>query len=366
MSEMSQEHDEQEGLQMSFLDHLDELRKRLVQSVIGIVVAFVICFGFSEYIYKFLQVPVVAQLQKQRKAVQRSHGQIDPAQLKEGERAQYTFTEETAVGGTKNSMGATVGAVKIPLGTTVTVKRAQLDGKPALVLAEQWVVANTILPAETPIARIFQEGGSKLYDDEASQLIVRGVTSPFMIYVQVAIYAGIALAIPFLFYQFWAFVSPGLYKHERKYITPVLVMATFFFIAGATFAYRIAFPAAADYLLGLAEEGGFRTLLDAEEYLNLILMIMLGAGVVFQIPTVAFVLGRIGLITPGLMLRYWRYAVVVTAIIAAVLTPTPDVVNMMMFALPMLGLYFLSIGIVWLFGKPRRSDEEVQALAHSE
>ncbi|MGH9845647.1 MAG: twin-arginine translocase subunit TatC [Blastocatellia bacterium] len=351
---------------MSFLDHLDELRKRLVQSVLGIAIAFALCFAFSKYIYNFLQVPVKAQLQKQRKAMQKAQGQLDPALVKEGERALYTFTEETAVGGVKDSFGRTVGAAKIPLGTTVPVKRVQVDGKPAFVLADQWVVARTILPAETPIAKIFQEGESKLYDDESSQLIVRGVTSPFMIYVQVALYAGIALAIPFLFYQIWAFISPGLYKHERKYITPVLTMATVFFALGATFAYKIGFPAAADYLLGLAEEGGFRTLLDAEEYLNLIMIIMIGAGIVFQIPTISFVLGRIGLITPGMMLRGWRYAIMAIMIIAAVLTPTPDAFSMMMFAGPMIALYFLSVGIVWLFGKPRRTDEEVQALAVSD
>src|SRR5262249_40237980 len=345
---MSDEIDEQEGLQMSFLDHLDELRKRLIYAVLSIAVAFAVCFLFSEYIFNFLKVPVVAQLQKQRRLVQASHGRYSPDQVKEGEQIQYTFTEETSVNG-----------VKIPLGTTIWVKGVQKDGKPALVLAAPWSVAKTKLPADTPLNQILQEGESKLYfDDENSQLVLRGVTSSFMIYVQVALYAGIALAIPFLFYQIWAFVSPGLYKHEKKYITPVLTMGTGLFILGATFAYKIAFPAAADYLLGLAVEGGFRTLLDAEDYLNLIIIIMIGLGIVFQIPTISFVLGRIGLLTPRLMLKTWRYAIVIIAILAAVLTPTADAFNMMVFALPMVALYFISIGIVWIFGKPRRSDEE--------
>jgi sec-independent protein translocase protein TatC len=143
-------------------------------------------------------------------------------------------------------------------------------------------------------------------------------------------------------------------------------MATVFFIFGASFAYKIAFPAAADYLLNLAVEGGLRTLLDAEDYLNLIIMIMIGLGIVFQIPTLSFILGRIGLVTPGMMLKSWRYAIVIIAVIAAVLTPTPDWFNMLMFAGPMAALYFLSIGIVWVFGKPRRREKEVRALAHSE
>jgi sec-independent protein translocase protein TatC len=148
-------------------------------------------------------------------------------------------------------------------------------------------------------------------------------------YIQVALYAALAFAIPFLLYQVWAFISPGLYKHEKGYVVPALVMSTVFFALGATFAYKIAFPTACDFLLGWAAEGGFSTLLNAEEYLNLIIMIMLGLGLVFQIPTIAYILGRIGLLTPRIMLRYWRQAIVVIAIVSAVLTPTTDYVNML-------------------------------------
>ncbi len=353
-NQMSDEPAEQEGLQMSFLDHLDELRKRLMYSVAAIAVAFVLCFAFSKQIYRFLSIPVIKQLQITERKQQAASGQISLDQLRDGEIVQYTFTQETAISG-----------VKIPLGTTVQVKKITKDNKPMLVLAQRWGVGRNLLQPETSIYQIMVEGESQIiYDNVKNQLVLRTVTAPFMIYMMVALYTGIALAIPFLFYQVWAFISPGLYKHEKRYIVPVLVMATIFFALGASFAYKIAFPAACDYLLGWATEGGFQTLLDAEEYLNLIIMIMLGLGLVFQIPTIAFILGRIGLLTPGMMLRSWRYAVIGIAIIAAVLTPTPDAVNMIMFAAPMLGLYFLSIGIVWLFGKPRQTDEEVTALAH--
>lgn len=353
---MSNEVEAQEGLQMSFLDHLDELRQRLIYTVASIGVAFVICFLVSEYIYNFLSVPVIRQLQKDRQTQQARSGQVSLDQLKEGETVQYTFTQETAVG-----------KVKVPLGTTVSVKKVSKDGQSALVLALPWTLGSEVVPAETAISQIMKEGEGRLfYDDENNKLVLRGVTSAFMVYMRVALYAGIALAIPLIFYQVWAFISPGLYKHERRYIVPVLVMATAFFAAGATFAYKIAFPKACDYLLGLAVQGGFRPLLDAEDYLDLIIMIMIGLGVVFQIPTISFVLGRIGLLTPGLMWRVWRYAVVAIVIISAILTPTADAVNLMIFAAPMLALYFLSIGIVWLFGKPRHSDEEVTALVPSE
>jgi sec-independent protein translocase protein TatC len=249
--------------------------------------------------------------------------------------------------------------LRIQQGTTIPVKAVQLDGQLTLVLERRWAVGNAVIPAGKPITTIVKEGESaNIYSDD-DKLVLRGVTSAFMLYMQVALYTGIALAIPFLLYQLWAFISPGLYQHEKKYITPVLTMAAVFFALGASFAYKIAFPAACEYLLAWQTDGGFRTLLDAEDYFNLIIMIMLGLGLVFQIPTIAFLLGRIGLVTPGMMLRVWRQAVVAIAIIAAVLTPTPDYFNMLIFMGPMLGLYFMSIGIVWVFGKPRRTDAEV-------
>jgi len=345
---MSEEIQENEGIQMSFLDHLDELRRRLIYSVFSITLAFVVCFTFSEPIYRFLSVPIIRQLQKERRTMQASYGTINLAEVADGETLQYTFTKETSVNG-----------VKIPLGTTIPVRKTTIEGKPTLVLAERWSVARTILPINTAIDQIQREGESKVFfDDESNQLVLRGVTSPFMVYMRVALYAGIALAVPFLFYQIWAFIAPGLYQHEKKYVVPVILMSTFFFVTGAAFAYLIAFPAVCDYMLGLAMQGGFRTLLDAEDYLDLIIMIMLGLGIVFQIPTISFVLGRIGLLTPKIMIKAWRYAVVGITIIAAVATPTPDAFNMLMFAAPMLVLYLLSIVIVWLFGKKRQTDEE--------
>jgi sec-independent protein translocase protein TatC len=351
---MIDEHEEQqEGLQMSFLDHLDELRKRLIQSVIAIAIAFSLCFAFSNYIFNFLSVPVIEQLQRTKRAQQAKYGQPDVNTLKEGETAQYTFVQDTSVSG-----------VKVPLGATIRVKKVTKDGQPQLALELPWAIGKAIVPAETTIGSIMREGEKTLYfDDENSKLVLRGVTSSFMIYMQVALYAGIAFAIPFLLYQVWAFIAPGLYKHEKRYVMPLIVMGTVFFILGAAFAYKVAFPAACDYLLGLAVDGGFQTLYDAEDYLNLIIMIMLGLGLVFQIPTIAYLLARIGLLTPGMMLRFWRHAVVVILIISALLTPTADWVNLTIFAAPMIILYFLSIGIVWFFGKQRRKEKEVTALA---
>jgi sec-independent protein translocase protein TatC len=299
---------------------------------------------------------VKEQARKAQKSKQDKIGKIDLNQVNEGEVNQYTFTEESMIND-----------VNFPAGTTVLTKKIIKDGEPALVLAYPWIAGTKQVAAETPIEKILSESRSRLiYDEASNQLIVRKVTSGFTIYMYVSLYAGILLAVPFLFYQVWAFISPGLYKHEKRYIIPVIAMGTVLFIIGASFAYKIAFPAACDFLLGWAQEGGFRTLLDAEDYLDLIMIIMVALGIAFQIPTISFVLGRIGILTPRMMLKSWRYAVVIIAILSAILTPTPDATTMLLFAGPMVALYFISIGIVWLFGKSRRSENEITELAHSD
>jgi len=351
-SSLGSETDEHEGLQMSFLDHLDELRRRLVHSVIAIAIAFAVCFYFSDRIFNFLSVPINIQIRKMKLAAQALNGQPDLNQLKEGEEAQYTFVQETAVGG-----------VNVPLGTTIRVKKVVSGDKTELVLTQPWAVGRNVLPVGTSISSIQSSGNSAVFYDETNGLVINKVGGAFTLYMTIALYTGIAFAIPFLIYQVWAFISPGLYKHEKRYAWPVILMSAFFFIAGATFAYTIAFPRACDYLLGLQQSGGFQTLINAEDYFDLIIMIMIGLGVVFQIPTLSFLLGRIGLLTPMMMIKSWRYAIVVIFIIAALLTPTPDAFNMVMFAAPMLGLYFISIGIVWIFGKPRQTDEEYEAVS---
>jgi sec-independent protein translocase protein TatC len=339
--------EEQDGLQMSFLDHLDELRSRLIYSVAAIAIAFAICFYFSGRIYNFLAGPVKEQLQKASRKQKGAIGQINFNQLSEGEVVDYCFPQETVING-----------ARIAIGVTVPVKKITKDNEPRLVLARPLIVGGQPIAPDTSINDILKQGESRIiYDDVTDKLMVSSLTSPFMIYIQVALYAAIAFAIPFLLYQVWAFISPGLYKREKGYVVPALVMSTVFFALGATFAYKIAFPTACDFLLGWAAEGGFSTLLNAEEYLNLIIMIMFGLGLVFQIPTIAYILGRIGLLTPRIMLKYWRQAMVVIAIVSAVLTPTTDYVNMLVFAAPMVALYFLSVGIVWIFGKPRRSNQ---------
>jgi sec-independent protein translocase protein TatC len=152
--------------------------------------------------------------------------------------------------------------------------------------------------------------------------------------------------------QLWFFISPGLYEHEKKSVFPFVSMGTVFFLLGAIFAYYIAFPRAVSFFLTVSQQ--FRPMIEVNEYFDLIFTIVLGLGLVFEIPTIVYFLARFGLITPQFMLRFWRHATVLIFIVAAVVSPTTDIPNLLVFALPMEALYFLSVGIAWAFGKPRQ------------
>lgn len=343
---------------MSFLDHLDELRKRLVRSALFIAVAFVICWAFSDKIYNFLQVPV-------RAAMLEAKRQISPlingtplllSDLPDGTDVFFTLPTD-----------AKIADVLIAAGTAVPAKvKRDPDGTIQLVTSAYWVISDrTVIEKDTVIPpKLFQWANTQMGRD--NQLVVPTVQGAFNLYIKVSFYAAIFFAVPFLLVQIWGFVAPGLYPHEKKYASPIIIMASVFFLIGCAFAYYIAFPRAANFLLGVATGGNLRPLVTADDYFDLIIMIMLGLGIVFEIPTITFFTSRLGLVSPGMLLKVWRYAVVVIFIIAAVLSPTTDVPNLLVFAAPMLLLYFLSVGIAWVFWRRRRTEKEYLASERKE
>ncbi len=191
-------------------------------------------------------------------------------------------------------------------------------------------------------------------------MIVTTAIEPFTLYVTVSLYAAIALSIPFLLWQIWGFISPALYKHERSYVTPFIALSSISFVLGAAFAYYILFPPAAKYLLGIGSD--FRLFLKASDYFDLITIIILAMGLIFQMPAIAYVLARIGIISAGLLIKSWKIAIIVILVVAAVASPTPDIPNMMLFAAPMVVLYIVSIFIAWFFGKKRKTDEDMNIM----
>ena len=181
------------------------------------------------------------------------------------------------------------------------------------------------------------------------------LTEPFLLYMKVALLAALFLSAPFVLYQAWAFIAPGLYRHERRYALPFVLFSTLFFLAGGAFGYYVGFPMASRFLLGIGE--GFAPALRISGLFGFQSRIILGLGVVFELPTVIYFLARLGLVTPGFLWRNFKYAVLIIFVIAAIITPTPDVVTQCVFAAPMLVLYLLGILVARVFGRPRRGPE---------
>ena len=190
----------------------------------------------------------------------------------------------------------------------------------------------------------------------ANRPVFLELTEPFMLYMKVAFLASVFLAAPFILYQVWAFISPGLYPRERRYAAPFILFGTVFFLLGGAFGYLIGFPTACRFLLKVAE--GFQPALRISTLFGFESKIILGLGLVFELPTLIAVLARLGLVTAGFLWHYFQYAILAIFIIAAVITPTPDVVTQCVFAAPMILLYLVGILFARLFGRERQAPGE--------
>jgi len=163
---------------------------------------------------------------------------------------------------------------------------------------------------------------------------------------------GILLASPVLFWQLWSFVAPGLYRHEKRVLLPFTMLSTLCFLAGAAFAYLVVFPPAFRFLAGYATEH-LRVLPSVKEYFSLSLRLLIAFGCVFELPVLMVFLAKVGLVDVRRLNRFRKYAVLAAFVIAAIVTPTPDVVNQLLMAGPLVILYEVSILAVWLFGRRR-------------
>jgi sec-independent protein translocase protein TatC len=238
---------------MSFLEHLEELRRRIIYSLIAVAVGFLTCWGYAERIYGIMQRPIMKALHDHN-------------------------------------------------------------------LAEKLVYLNP--------------------------------TEPFNLYLKVALLAGVFVASPFVLYQVWMFISPGLYRHEKRYIMPFLFSTVGLFVTGGAFGYKIVYPAMLNFLVGYAQQ--FQPMITVSEYTNLFLTVIIGMGIIFELPILVFFLSLMGIVTAGFMWRNFRYSILGIFIIAAVITPTTDILNMCIFAAPMVALYAVSIGIAWLVHPAQR------------
>jgi sec-independent protein translocase protein TatC len=175
-------------------------------------------------------------------------------------------------------------------------------------------------------------------------------------YLKVSLIVGIFVASPFVLYQVWAFIAPGLYKNERRYVAPFMFSTVGLFLAGGLFAYKMVYPAALDFLIGYSQQ--FTPMITINEYTNLFMTIVLWLGVIFEMPILVFFLALFGIVSSGWMWRNFRYSILVIFIIAAVITPTTDIMNMCIFAAPMIVLYAGSIGVAYLVHPKQRKKRD--------
>ncbi len=259
-TESKEEMNEENGQEtrMSFLDHLEELRSRLLRATLAIIAAFGVCMFFGEDLFSTMASPILK-----------------------------------------------------------------------------------ILPKGTPI-------------------VFPRVQDPFFVYLKVAFVAGVFIVIPYVLYQLWAFIRPGLYPRERKLAAPFVILATFLFYIGASFAYFLVLPAAFRFFLSYSTTQ-LQPLINMREYVDLVMLLLLAFAGVFETPIFIVFLGLIGLFNSGQLRRGRRYFVVIAFVIGAILSPTPDPLNQTLMAVPMLLLYEVGIRFLAIIERKRAQDAEKEA-----
>ncbi len=177
--------------------------------------------------------------------------------------------------------------------------------------------------------------------------------------ITLGLYLGIVIASPYVLYQVWLFVAPGLYRNEKKAVAGFVISSVALFLCGIAFAYYVILPYLLKFLVNFQTGGPFTPLISVNEYFDLVLNVLLGVGIVFELPVLAFLLSLFGIVTPQFLWKNFRYAILLIAILAAVITPTPDAITMLVFMAPMIVLYFLSIGVSAAVVRRKRRAEAI-------
>jgi sec-independent protein translocase protein TatC len=294
--------------EMPFLDHLEELRWRLLKAIAAIALGAILSLTYSKEIMGLLTAPY----------------------------ENAVISLETA--GETSPLGALRDMVNHWYQSAAAVLEPVTAPLPADTLAAP-------APALPPHRR----------------LQALKPTTYLMLSMQIALLGGLVLALPVVFYQFWRFVAPGLLPRERRLVVPIVALSVACFLVGALFAYAVVLPTGLLFFLSM-EPRGMTSQWAVEEYISFVLWMLLGFGVVFELPVLALFLSRLGLINADLLRRMRRYAVVLIFIVSAILTPSPDPFSQALMALPLMGLYEISILICRFGGRKRKTEEASQEI----
>lgn len=210
------------------------------------------------------------------------------------------------------------------------------------------VAAAICLPFQREIFHLLMRPLIAALDNQP--MIALGVADLFWTYLKVALLGGLFLASPWVFYQLWAFIAPGLHPHERKLAVPFIASTTFFFVSGAAFGYFLLMPVAFEYLLSFSDEY-VKATLDVQRNFGFALQLLIVFGLVFELPVILTLLAKLGIVDAPKLRRFRRYWVVVAFAIGAIATPTPDAVTQTFASLPLIVLYEVGIVSAKLFGR---------------
>ncbi len=183
-----------------------------------------------------------------------------------------------------------------------------------------------------------------------------------ILYFKLIFIAGLILGIPWIFYQLWKFIAPGLYQNERKWVITIILSSTFAFVCGVVFAYFVMLPSMISFAANFGSKA-IENIIDVNEYISFFTTIVLASGLIFELPILTFVLTKFGIVSSKFLRKYWRHSIIVILILAAIITPTPDPINQLVFAFPLIILYEVSIivaKIVENTKKKQESDDKVQ------
>jgi sec-independent protein translocase protein TatC len=184
------------------------------------------------------------------------------------------------------------------------------------------------------------------------QLVYTNVTDIFTLYMKVSMLAGLVLTLPFTLYEVWRFIAPGLYRKEKRYVIPFLLSSMFLFVAGTAFCYYMVLPAMFRFLIDLGSS--FTPMITIDRYLDMINMLLLAFGLMFEMPVVAGFLAIFGIVSASFLWNKFKYAIIILVALAAVISPTGDAFNLMIWSAPMVALYLVSIAVAALFGWRRK------------
>ncbi len=180
-------------------------------------------------------------------------------------------------------------------------------------------------------------------------LTVLSLTEAFIFYIKISLFGGVVIASPWVFWHIWRFVAPGLYTHEKRAFLGIALFTVVCFLGGAYFGYRVLIPFMFRFLIGISQD--FQLMITTTSYLTFFMQLIVGVGLIFEMPVFALILARLGIITARTLGRFWKFAIVGSFILAAVITPSGDIVTQTVLAVPLIALYLISILVAWIFGR---------------